>query len=476
MLRQCARSLSRVSVLAAFVMSACAVDGPTATVRSPPMDVSPALALMASQGSPTGVLLVEYAPGAESAAKASVEAAGGTVIRHLPQIGLLYVTGVDGASATTLKAATGISSVARDKRYAGARTTALAEALQPTVAGNVTPQDISHDQSGAPWFWRQWYLRQVRADAAWVPSAGGDGEKVCILDTGIDPTHQELIGRVRVDSMVNVITVKVFPSDHTPYDYNDRGTMLASLVSSNAAITASGAPGARLCSVKAVSEDGSVVAGDLVAGIVQAADLSADVITIASALVFDLNDPNDLQLYNDFRAAVAWAHYKQSAIVAAAGDFGVNFEQQGPRPWRVVVVPAMVPGVFGVGATRGASDQLTVNSDYGSSETVDLVAPGAEILAAVSSNVDHSPGCPAGSPSCYQTQGKGTPMAAALVSAGVAVIESSVRRPYFPAFIQMTPGAIAQCLHRTADKVGSRLTHGAGRLNILRGLSCSRYG
>ena len=99
-----------------------------------------------------------------------------------------------------------------------------------------------------------------------------------MLDTGIDPQHIDIEGRV--DLMTSVITSPVFPGDLDPLDYNSHGTLNAGFIASNGIGVASVAPDSRLCSIKVLRVTGSGSFGDIITGIVLAAQSGAGVINM----------------------------------------------------------------------------------------------------------------------------------------------------------------------------------------------------
>ena len=126
----------------------------------------------------------------------------------------------------------------------------------------------------------QWSLKVTRANLAWTPSNGGAGETVCVLDTGVDPGHNDLVGRVDPTKAVSVIAVPRFASDVTVLDYQIHGTFVSAQITSNGIGTASVAPNASLCALKVMSQDGRGTFGDIIFGIYYAATLGADVISM----------------------------------------------------------------------------------------------------------------------------------------------------------------------------------------------------
>src|SRR5437773_2477430 len=73
------------------------------------------------------------------------------------------------------------------------------------------------NQSGASFFNSfQWGIKIIQAPAAWAASPGGSGQRVCVLDTGVDPGHLDTNGKV--DLAVSVNTNTSFAGNQTPWD------------------------------------------------------------------------------------------------------------------------------------------------------------------------------------------------------------------------------------------------------------------
>jgi thermitase len=96
----------------------------------------------------------------------------------------------------------------------------------------------------------QWNIRQIRADDAWLRTPQGSGALVCVLDTGVDPDHIDLAGKVDLGKSVS------FVPGESILDFFFHGTAVASIITSNGIGVASVAPDARLCAVKVLDRNG----------------------------------------------------------------------------------------------------------------------------------------------------------------------------------------------------------------------------
>jgi subtilisin family serine protease len=455
-----------LSALSAILLTACMVDPAPGPERE-----SSAAVFSAPEGQElTGVHIVQYSRGAEARARAATLGGGGRIVRHLPEIGALYVEGLGSPAVSVVQAASGVNAVFPDVRTV--MRPAPSKILRAGEARGGAGTRGS-DQSGAQFFPLQWNIRAVRADAAWGPSGGGSGEVACILDTGIDPDHVDLRGRVDGTRLATGILHPRFPSDVTPIDHDYHGTFVAGLVATNGVGVASTAPNARLCAIKVLSQDGAGTLGDVVAGIVQAANWDASVINLSLVAVLDVSEPRFRQLADLVQAAITYATGRGAVVVASAGNFGINFDEVHKR---FIIVPAMLGGVLSVGATAPVNqqgfDQLASYSNHGGVRTIDLVAPGGDLVEGgvlpdliISVCSQFARSLPFRCGSASYLFGSGTSVASPMVAGAVAVLRST-RGP-------LTPAAIEACLLSSSDRVGSKWVFGAGRLNLLGSLACT---
>jgi serine protease AprX len=264
----------------------------------------------------------------------------------------------------------------------------------------------------------------------------GSGVGICIIDTGIDPNHEQLSGRV--------VGWKDFVNDQaTPYDDHGHGTHVAGIAAgrpTGAANSAYGgvATGASLFSVKVLDSTGVGDDADVVAGIEWcAAQPGVDVISMSLGSPSSDGSDAGSQAAN---AAVAAG----KVVVVAAGN-------EGDAPG-TVASPGVATDVVTVGAASdpsalaGAGDTdnglyLAGFSSRGPTTNPaaptkpDVVAPGLSVTAAK-----------AGTTSSYWTL-SGTSMATPFVAGVVALgLEAD------PA---ATPAQVKQALHTSAQDAGA---------------------
>ncbi|WP_346771990.1 type VII secretion-associated serine protease mycosin [Streptomyces sp. JH34] len=215
----------------------------------------------------------------------------------------------------------------------------------------------------------QWHLDAMKAEEMWQDSTG-EGVTVAVVDSGVDATNADLVGRV-----LNGLNLEeTLPGDELD-DYSGHGTGMAGLISGTGkAIAGNGAfglaPGAKILPIRMPKGGGGATQAEgerrfnesLSKAIRYAVDRDAKIINVSLGSSAGSDQLND---------AVAYALAEGSLIFAAAGNSGddTNF----------VEYPAGTPGVVGVGAI-GKDLQKTDESQFG--PQVDLSAPGEEMIHA----------------------------------------------------------------------------------------------
>jgi subtilisin family serine protease len=457
---------------AAAVLAACSAD----PVTSPPQ-ASAALDLSSltfREGTPTGTYLVRTASaGAVSTARSAIASVGGRVVREIPTMNLMYVDGIDAAGAASLAADPG-TTVFADRLL---QWTPNPTTLQPqfvTLSGG--PSATGTDQSTAAFFAQyQWSLKVTNADKTWVPSNGGSGETVCVLDSGVDPGHLDLNGLVDPNKLVTVILNPRFPSDLTPFDHDFHGTFVSAQIRSNGIGMASVAPNATLCSIKVLSEDGGGTFGDIIYGIFLAARFGADVINMSLGGYVQETNPANAPLLAILQEVIDVARGRGGVVVAASGNDGYNMDDIRDLIG-FINVPSQMKNVISVGATGPVNQQnfdaITAYSNYGAKSGVDLVAPGgnggqpggvtADYILSACSRFAFGGACAAGNRYLF---GNGTSFSAPIVAGAAAVVESNVG--------SMSSGDLERCLLSTATYYWPGGKYGKGRVNVRAASRCS---
>ncbi|MET8747122.1 S8 family serine peptidase [Streptomyces sp. NPDC004728] len=291
---------------------------------------------------------------------------------------------------------------------------------------------------------------QIGAPEAWAAGYDGTGTKVAILDTGIDPDHPDVAGRVK--------KAQNFTDDPDTVDHHGHGTHVASTIAGSGA--ASGgrlkgvAPGADLYIGKVLNTAGSGSESGVIGGMEWAAAQGADVISMSlgGSVPSDGTDPIS-QAVNQLTESSG------SLFVIAAGN-------EGPGKG-TVSSPGAAQDALTVGAVS-KQDQLANFSSRGPvKETFavkpEITAPGVGIVAA------RAAGTTMGTPvDANYTSANGTSMATPHVSGAAAILAQ--RHPDWSA------DRLKQVLVSTA-KQGSYNAYqgGNGRVDVPKAIDATTY-
>ena len=312
--------------------------------------------------------IVQYG-GSEQRFEAAVRAVGGQIDRLHRGAGLSKISGLSNAQAQQLAAMGGVVSVTRDVVIQW-----LSPALtQPPVdrlsASALTPQ--AHDPTDAVAFALQWNMQIIGADQAW--NAGFRGSpivRVAVLDTGIDPFHPDMFGLVDAASSM-AITPSLNPVGPAWGDDHFHGTVVGGTIVTNGIVTSGVAPHTTLIAVKVVTAAGTGTFADLIAGIIHAADVGADVINMSLGQAIVKNVPGGGQLAGLVNQAIGYAAGKGALAVSAGGNNAIDLTTLGP----IAAMPCEAGAGICVSAT-GPTDQLASYSNFGN--PINLAAPGGD--------------------------------------------------------------------------------------------------
>ncbi|MFD4261542.1 S8 family serine peptidase [Streptomyces sp. NPDC058534] len=240
----------------------------------------------------------------------------------------------------------------------------------------------------------QWYLGPMQAEKMWEASTG-EGIKVAVIDTGVNPNTLSLKGQVLADEVPKQVAYGATD------DYDGHGTTMAEL------IAGTGAGGG----IRGLAPDAEIVPyrialDDLLdekeekraptpwAAIKAAAD--SDVRIISMSFASPAYEP-------EFEEAVKYAASKGKLLIAGVGNEGQDSGFIG--------YPAGYPYVIGVSSI----DEKSHISDFAQSgQYVDLVAPGEDIPGYCKPSFDE-----------YCPDMPGTSFSTAITSAAAALIWSA---------------------------------------------------
>jgi serine protease AprX len=343
------------------------------------------------------------------------------------------------------------------------------EALQQDEAVDHLSADIRYRSAGNV------VAESIGADQVWggtplVKGLTGRGIGVAVIDSGVDPQHAALAGRIAA-------TV-----DFTGGDGVDRfghGTHVAATIAGaqGRLVETSDyrgiAPAARIINLRVLGDDGSGLASN----VIEAIDWAIENRKAHNIRIINLSlGAPVLQSYRDDPVceAVDRAVAAGIVVVAAAGNFGMN--KDGRLAWGGITSPGNHPSVITVGAidTHGTAkrsdDTVARYSSRGPTRydlvlKPDLVAPGSGVVSAEAAASYLSKTYPerhvAGAGADAYMQLSGTSMAAAVVSGAVALVLEQMRN--------LNPRETKAVIQNTSSRIESEglAVVGAGTLNVL---------
>ena len=277
-----------------------------------------------------------------------------------------------------------------------------------------------------PLYANQWALPRIGWDQVFGTITPTGFATVALLDTGVDASHQELVGKV-------VPGISLRDGSNGMTDSSGHGTWLAGIIAARTdtmpleGIAGLGYAGVHIMPVTVLDANGEGQDSDVIAGVIWAADHGADVILMAfSAPEFSAN----------LQDAIDYAWSRGAVVVAAVGNNASS----------TPTFPAGDRGVMGVAAID-QNDSPAWFSNSG--QAVFIGAPGVDIQTI---DIDGN-----------FIVISGTSAAAAHV-AGLAAFMKAVD----PA---LTNGIIVGRIARNADPAGTAEQTGNGRINMPRALA-----
>jgi subtilisin family serine protease len=387
---------------------------------------------------------------------------------------MAVIDGLTPASLAQLKAQAGsaISDIQADASFVLDDALGNAEAAGSDVATSPT------NPAGAYFYARQWNMRAIHAPAAWsAGKLGSTTTTVAVIDTGIDYSYPDLVGRVDLARSVSfapsddALVATYFPGKNPVTDINFHGTHVASTIVSNGNVIAGVTSNITLIGVKVLATNlqtgnASGSLGMVLSGVLYAADHGADVANMSLGGGFSKTAAGSyVSLINK---VFDYAQKKGMLIVVAAGNSAMDMDHNG----NFLVTYCNQQHVVCVSATGPTSQASTngpwTNIDYPAYYTnygrsaVDVAAPGGNnssyVYAACSTTSLLIPTCQTG---IYIVGAQGTSMSAPHVSGLAALLIDQVGKG--------RPALLKQRIRQSADDLGQPGVdpfYGSGRINV----------
>jgi subtilisin family serine protease len=397
---------------------------------------------------------------------ARVEARGGKLLRVHNEIGMAVTSGLSDADAKHL--AKGIGKVERDLLVHWVPTAAEAQASMHSETASDPGVDSHKPPATAAFFvpW-QWNMRIIHAPEAWATGREGTPNvRVAILDTGLDLYH------IDQGTIIDVASSIAFtPSTQGPPTWEDdhfHGTHVGGIVTTNNIGTAGVVSHVTLIAIKVLDVNGDGTFADVIAGLMHAAHVEADVANLSLGATFARAGGGG-PLVSALNKAVNYANRHDVLVVSSAGNDGEDLQHNQSR--------IGIPCESGTGICISATDffdQPSSYTNYGSN-VIDLSAPGGDFDPAPPAGFVLSP-CSSRSvqvPSCRGAVGIrylfviGTSQAAPHVSGLAAYLDSQYGGALPPSQLETTMQQEADDL----GKNGKDEFYGHGRINVFRTLT-----
>ena len=324
-------------------------------------------------GTPASAQSLDYGPtdthlfsfrGVPNRLAARIESQGGEIVWSAPEVGIVAVSGLSDAAAARIAG-----------RRPFARDVMVQWIPEPAALGiegrvEVATHAPGVDPTTSFLFPCQWNMTQIDAPGAWAQDQFGDPSvKVAVLDTGTDPNHQDLVGRIDLAQSASALSLGSSPcglaDELTINDLNFHGSFVTGIVTSNGIGVAGVAPLTQVVAVKVLNCTGGGSFADVIFGILYAASLpDVDVINMSFLASLPKNVPGGGFLVGLLNQVVNFAVRQGKLAASAAGNEGRDLDHDG----NLIGVPAQSGA--GIAAWAGDIDgNLASYSNFGASGT-----------------------------------------------------------------------------------------------------------
>ncbi|HEX6573714.1 MAG TPA: S8 family serine peptidase [Gemmatimonadaceae bacterium] len=374
------RHTSLLATLCLGALAACSGD----VVQPTSLDVPRAAVNAPVIGDGTGnfLVLLKNSNSAKAVA-AKVEALGGTVTYMHEGAGIATVAGLSDAAATQLAANSAVQEVKAN------RVVSLVAPAEVTAAmPEISIESQSAPQTAVLFSW-QWNMQAINAPAAWAAGKlGSPNVTVAIIDSGLDYDNRDLTGLVDLSRSASFVASDDslasarFPTRNKIVDFNGHGTNVGATVSSKAFAFAGVTSRTTLIGVKAVGRTGSGPLGNILLGILWAADHNANIANMSLGAAFSKAGAQGLGGF--LNRVINYANKQNMLIVAAAGNDTADLDHDGNTysTWcsapHVVCVSAVGPQT-----PTGSFDVPATFTNFGRS-AISVAAPGGNDSPVVS--------------------------------------------------------------------------------------------
>ncbi len=432
-----------------------------------------------------------------ASAAAQVRAAGGTVNRAFPQIGVVAASGGPGFAAAMAKSSS-VAAVGQERFVAAPDVTAQEFAdteAAPTSADNL--------------YFYQWDMRRMGAPALWAAlplPTGGKVATVAVLDVGVMDDHPDLAGQWTVSKSTaycstsggtnstagypkysSLIDFNAFPDwspsngcTPAPTTYEWHGTHVAGTIAAKfgGGRVVGVNPDARIAIYKVfdryqyTNANGQLVDsvgafdGAMFSAIADAVDSGIPVISMSLGSYAIRSNKDDNASWLAWNRIAKYANRGGTVVIASAGNDALNLNGV------VAHLPSDIPTIISTSASGisqlvrdpvtgyyvpapGAVDTLASSSNFGAA-SVDVTAPGGDCADAnhctTAYFIVNAGITAAGTPAYYGAAG--TSMATPHVSAVAATI-----RALHP---EWDPGTVRSWLRENAQNLGNPQAFGHG--------------